>query len=102
MNLFATVLIAQSLTFPIPPDTGLSQGPAIYDSPDLYGAEPSVIAMEPSAVRNRLRSLGFNPITEMRFVGGRWKVTAYWQGDKRRLEVEENTGRVLSDRPYRR
>ncbi|WP_346839251.1 hypothetical protein [Microbulbifer sp. SAOS-129_SWC] len=103
MNLLATVLIAQSLTTPIPaPSNPPLSNQAYFDSPDLYQAEPSVTAMSAAAVRYRLNGLGYQPITSMKFVGGRWKVTAYWQGKQRRLEVDENTGRVLSDRPLRR
>ena len=99
MSFVVSVMLASSLTTPIPQD--LYTGPEYnyFGSPDLYEAEPSIIAMEPSAVRNRLHALGFDPITEMRFDNGRWKVKAYWMGKKRRLEVDQMNGQILSDRP---
>ncbi|WP_250460081.1 hypothetical protein [Microbulbifer litoralis] len=105
MSFFAALLLtgaaSYNLTTPIPPDLDPNPPVTIYDSEDLYDDEPSIIAMDRSAVRHRLNSLGFDPITEMHFEGGRWKVRAYWMGKKRRLEVDEISGQVISDRPDR-
>lgn len=102
MSFFASVLLANALTFPIPPDLNATAPAPIYDSPDLYGAEPSVIALDQSTIRGKLRGLGFHPITEMRFVGGRWKIKARWEGQRRALEVDPDSGLIISDRPDRR
>jgi len=101
MSFFATVLLVNALTFPIPPGIDPNTPAPIYDSPDLYGAEPSVIALDLSTIRGRLHGLGFRPITEVKFVGGRWKIKAMYGGKPRALEVNPDNGLIISDRPDR-
>jgi hypothetical protein len=101
MNLLAAMLLVSSLTTPIPPDITPPPNLDIYDTPDVYGEEPSVTAMDVSEVRSRLMRLGYSPITEVKFTGGRWRVTAYRAGEKRKLELDENSGVILADRPFR-
>ncbi|SHF96444.1 hypothetical protein SAMN04487965_3013 [Microbulbifer donghaiensis] len=101
MSFFATVLLVNALTFPIPADLNANTPAPIYDSPDLYGDEPSVIALDLPAIRGKLHSLGFRPITEVRFIGGRWKIKARYGGKKRALEVDPDSGLIISDRPDR-
>ncbi|WP_323847175.1 hypothetical protein [Microbulbifer magnicolonia] len=101
MSFFATVLLVNALTFPIPPDLNADTPAPIYDSPDLYGDAPSEIALDRSTIRGKLHGLGFRPITEMKFVGGRWKIKARWGGKRRALEVDPDSGLIISDRPDR-
>ncbi len=101
MSFFATVLLVNALTFPIPPGLDPNTPAPIYDSPDLYGAEPSVIALDYSTIRSKLHSLGFKPITDVKFVGGRWKIKARYGGERRALEVDPDSGLIISDRPDR-
>ncbi|UHQ56232.1 hypothetical protein [Microbulbifer sp. YPW16] len=98
-GILPSILLTGGLTMPIPPDPQVEPNINLYDSEDLYGDEPDVIALEVSTVRQRLRSLGYHPITSMEFENGRWSIIAY-RGDRaRHLRVEPNTGWVLSDRP---
>lgn len=96
-----SALAAGGLTAPIPPDLNADSPAPIYDSPDLYGDAPSEIALDRSTIRKKLQGLGFSPITEMRFVGGRWKIRAQYGSKRRALEVDPDSGLIISDRPDR-
>lgn len=101
MNLLAVVLLANSLTFPFPPEPARMPDLGIQDTPDLYNDEPDITALSPAAIRYRLHQLGFSPIRELYFIKGRWHVRADWQGKRRRLVVDQNSGMVLADKPDR-
>lgn len=89
------------LTDPLPPDPPLQPNLSLPDSEDLDSGVPSEIAMQPAEIRHRLHRLGFKPVTDIQFARGRWQVIAYRQGEKRWLQLDENTGLLLSDRPAR-
>ncbi|MFS1523904.1 hypothetical protein ACL7TT_07295 [Microbulbifer sp. 2304DJ12-6] len=99
MGFIATILLISNLTNPIPPGLNPGKPAPIYDSPDLYGAEPSVIALALPAIIAKLHYLGFRPVTRVRFVGGRWKMLAVYHGKLRALEVDPDNGRIIADRP---
>ncbi|AMX03001.1 hypothetical protein [Microbulbifer thermotolerans] len=101
MSFVATVLLVNALTFPIPPNLNPNTPAPIYDSPDLYGDKPSEIALDYSTIRSKLHNLGFRPITEATFAGGRWKIKALYGGKPRALEVDPDSGLIISDRPDR-
>ncbi|WP_226646061.1 hypothetical protein [Microbulbifer variabilis] len=99
MSFIVTIMLVSNLTNPIPPGLDPNKPAPIYDSPDLYEATPSVIALDPSTIRSKLYNLGFKPITSMHFVGGRWKIQAVYQGELRALEVNPDNGIIIADRP---
>ncbi|MCO1334201.1 hypothetical protein MO867_07570 [Microbulbifer sp. OS29] len=107
MIFLTAIALVGNLTNPIPPGLDSNSPPPfynsppapIYDSPDLYGAEPSVIALDLSTIKAKLYGLGFNPITSVEFVGGRWKIRAVYGRELRALEVNPDNGIIIADRP---
>ncbi|WP_413664728.1 hypothetical protein ACJJI5_18575 [Microbulbifer sp. EKSA008] len=99
MIFLTAIALVGNLTNPIPPGLDPNKPAPIYDSPDLYGAEPSVIALDLSTIKAKLHGLGFNPITHIEFVGGRWKIQAVYGGELRALEVNPDNGIIIADRP---
>ncbi|MFI2812701.1 MULTISPECIES: PepSY domain-containing protein [Microbulbifer] len=61
--------------------------------------KPPPGAMALSTVLTQLEQQGYTPIIEVSLSDERWEVEAYKTGEKRELEVDPNSGEILSDKP---
>ncbi|SDK68960.1 PepSY domain-containing protein [Microbulbifer yueqingensis] len=59
--------------------------------------KPPPGAMALSMLLTKLEQQGYQPIIEATLVDEHWEIEAYKTGEKRELEVDPNTGEVLSD-----
>ncbi|MCW8125229.1 PepSY domain-containing protein [Microbulbifer halophilus] len=67
--------------------------------PALADDKPPAGAMALSIVLTKLEQQGFTPIIDVSLDNGRWEVEAYKESEKRDLEVDPNSGKILSDQP---
>ncbi|MFC6635065.1 PepSY domain-containing protein [Microbulbifer taiwanensis] len=67
--------------------------------PALADDRPPPGAMALSTVLTKLEQQGYTPITDVSLDNGRWEVEAYKGDEKRDLEVDPNSGEILSDKP---
>lgn len=67
--------------------------------PALADEKPPPGAMALSTVLTKLEQQGYTPIIDVSLENGRWEIEAYKGMEKRDLEVDPNTGEVLSDNP---
>ena len=65
----------------------------------LADEKPPPGAMALSTVLTHLEQQGYTPIIEVSLENGHWEIEAYKTGEKRELEVDPNSGEVLSDKP---
>ncbi|WP_323847176.1 PepSY domain-containing protein [Microbulbifer magnicolonia] len=79
----------------------LAAAAAVALQPALADEKPPPGAMALSAVLIKLEQQGYTPITDVSLEKGRWEVEAYKGGEKRDLQVDPNSGDVLSDKPDR-
>ena len=59
---------------------------------------PPADALKLSEVVQKLEQQGFHPIVDIEFDDGVWEIDAYRGADKRELQVDPRTGKVLRDR----
>lgn len=59
---------------------------------------PPADALKLSEVVQKLEQQGFYPIVDIEFDDGVWEIDAYRGADKRELQVDPRTGKVLRDR----
>lgn len=69
--------------------------------PALADEKPPPGAMALSSVLTKLEQQGYTPIVDVSLDNGRWEVETYKGAEKRDLEVDPNTGKILSDQPDR-
>jgi hypothetical protein len=67
--------------------------------PALADEKPPAGAMALSVILTQLEQKGYTPITDVSLDNGRWEVEAFKGAEKRDLEVDPNSGEVLSDKP---
>lgn len=67
--------------------------------PALADEKPPPGAMALSTVLTQLEQQGYTPITDVSLNNGRWEVEAYKGSEKRDLQVDPNSGEILSDKP---
>lgn len=67
--------------------------------PALADEKPPAGAMALSTVLTKLEQQGYRPIIDVSLDNGRWEIEAYKRSEKRDLEVDPNSGKVLSDKP---
>lgn len=67
--------------------------------PALADEKPPPGAMALSTVLTKLEQQGYTPITDVSLDNGRWEVEAYKGDEKRDLEVDPNSGEILTDKP---
>ncbi|WP_250464583.1 PepSY domain-containing protein [Microbulbifer litoralis] len=72
---------------------------AVAVQPAVADEKPPAGAMALSTLLTKLEQLGYTPITDVSLDNGRWEIEAYKGAEKRDLEVDPNSGKVLSDRP---
>lgn len=74
---------------------------AALAAPVALGDEdkPPPGAMALSMLLTKLEQQGYQPIVEVSLEDEHWEIEAYKTGEKRELEVNPNTGEVLSDEP---
>lgn len=59
---------------------------------------PPADALKLSEVVQKLEQQGFHPVVDIEFDDGVWEIDAYRGNDKRELQVDPLTGKVLRDR----
>ncbi|MGR6034274.1 MAG: PepSY domain-containing protein [Candidatus Nitrosoglobus sp.] len=52
-----------------------------------------------SEIVTSLEQQGFKQITEIEFEKGKWEVEVYQDNQKRELEVDPSSGKILSNKP---
>jgi len=67
--------------------------------PALADEKPPPGAMALSMVLTQLEQQGYTPIIDVSLDNGRWEVEAYKGSEKRELQVDPNSGEILSDNP---
>lgn len=71
----------------------------VLQQPALADDKPPPGAMALSTVLTKLEQQGYTPIIDVSLDNGRWEVEAYKSDEKRDLEVDPNSGKILSDKP---
>ncbi|WP_308368203.1 MULTISPECIES: PepSY domain-containing protein [unclassified Microbulbifer] len=72
---------------------------AALQQPALADEKPPPGAMALSTVLTKLEQQGYTPIVDVSLDNGHWEVEAYKSDEKRDLEVDPNSGKILSDKP---
>tara|TARA_R100001143_G_scaffold61130_1_gene61398 strand:+ start:356 stop:934 length:579 start_codon:yes stop_codon:yes gene_type:complete len=70
----------------------------LSEHPDTHHRKPSINALTASQIARQIEQTGYQPILEMDYEHGQWKVEALHAGSERALTVEAATGKILSDR----